>query len=148
MRRRAGKIANARAPSGDAALAPDVAAQIPRWLEHLAHERRYSAKTLEAYDRDLRQVLDFLNGHLGRVPTLATLAKLEPMDVRAFLASRRAAGISGRSLMRTLAGARYERDRPWAFYRKTIARSTRRFHHGRIGTWSGIDVYVSLAPRC
>jgi integrase/recombinase XerC len=106
MRRRAGKIAKGRAPSGHAALAPDVAAQIARWLEHLAHERRYSAKTVEAYRRDLRQLLAFLNGHLGRWPTLVGLAKLEPMDVRAFLASRRAAGISGRSLMRTLAGAR------------------------------------------
>jgi integrase/recombinase XerC len=83
-----------------------VAAQIAEWLAHLGHERRYSAKTLEAYGRDVRQLLAFLTEHLGRRPGLADLAGLEPLDVRAFLAARRAAGIRGRSLMRALAGAR------------------------------------------
>src|SRR5581483_11292404 len=34
------------------------------------------------------------------------LSKIAPQDVRAFMAARRAGGSSGRSLMRTLAGAR------------------------------------------
>jgi integrase/recombinase XerC len=48
----------------------------------------------------------FLGEHLGRRVTLAALARLEPLDVRAFMAARRADGISSRSLMRMLAGAR------------------------------------------
>jgi integrase/recombinase XerC len=85
---------------------PEVAVEMARWLEHLGAERRMSGKTLEAYGRDVRQFLDFLASHLGGAPTLADLAELAPQDVRAFMATRRMAGVGGRSLMRTLAGAR------------------------------------------
>jgi integrase/recombinase XerC len=86
--------------------APDVAAEIAHWLKHLGAERRMSPKTLEAYRRDVGQFLGFLATHLGGAPTLKQLAKVTPQDVRAFMAARRAGGASGRSLMRTLAGAR------------------------------------------
>jgi integrase/recombinase XerC len=77
-----------------------------RWLAHLGSERRMSAKTVEAYERDVRQFLGFLAEHLGGRPTLPELARLTPQDVRAFMAARRACGIGGRSLMRALAGVR------------------------------------------
>jgi integrase/recombinase XerC len=86
--------------------APDVAAQVGRWLAYLGAERRMSPKTVEAYARDVEQFLAFLAEHRGGRITLATLVKLAPQDVRAFMAARRADGISGRSLMRTLAGVR------------------------------------------
>jgi integrase/recombinase XerC len=86
--------------------APPVAAEIGRWLAHLGAERRMSAKTLEAYQRDVRQFLTFLAEHLGGAPKLSDLAQLTPADVRAFLAARRGDGIGSRSLMRTLAGMR------------------------------------------
>jgi integrase/recombinase XerC len=85
---------------------PELAAEVERWLAHLGAERRYSPKTVEAYARDVRQLLAFLAGHLGKKLTLTDLEKLEPRDVRAFLSSRRAQGLTSRSLMRTLAGAR------------------------------------------
>ena len=88
------------------AAAADVAAEIGRWLDYLGAERRLSAKTLDAYGRDVGQFLDFLTVHLGGQPSLEQLAKLSPQDVRAFMAARRAAGIGSRSLMRGLAGAR------------------------------------------
>jgi integrase/recombinase XerC len=84
----------------------DVAAQLARWLMHLAAERRMSPKTCEAYERDVRQFLAFLSEHLGARVTLARLARLTPSDIRAFMAARRGEGISGRSLARGLAGAR------------------------------------------
>ena len=87
-------------------FARDVAAELTRWLTHLGSERRMSPKTLEAYQRDIGQFLAFMAEHLGSAPSLKDLAKLTPQDVRAFMAARRAAGISGRSLMRVLAGAR------------------------------------------
>jgi integrase/recombinase XerC len=87
-------------------IAPDVAAEIARWLGYLGAERRMSAKTLEAYARDARQFLGFLAEHLGGAPDLKRLAKLTPADVRAFMAARRAEGAGNRSLMRGLAGAR------------------------------------------
>ena len=86
--------------------APDISAEIERWLVHLGAERRMSAKTLEAYRRDVLQFLAFLAEHFGGRVTLNKLAKLAPADIRAFMAMRRANGIAGRSLMRALAGMR------------------------------------------
>jgi len=86
--------------------APELAAEMVRWLMHLAAERRMSAKTVEAYRRDVAQFLEFLASHLGRRVTLKALAALTPADVRAFMAARRSAGIGSRSLMRGLAGVR------------------------------------------
>jgi integrase/recombinase XerC len=83
-----------------------IALQMTRWLSHLRAERRLSPKTLEAYARDLRQCLDFLCGHWGTRVTLARFSLLEASDVRAFMAMRRADDVSGRSLMRSLAGLR------------------------------------------
>src|SRR5207253_3840487 len=84
-------------------------------------ERRMSPKTVEAYERDMRQFLGFLTEHTGAPVTLGVLAALEPRDVRAFMASRRAGGSGSRSLMRTLAGAR------------SSARFLERNHKGKVG---------------
>jgi integrase/recombinase XerC len=87
-------------------VAPKVAAEIEHWLGYLAAERRMSPKTVEAYRRDVLQFLGFLAAHLGGAASLKQLAALAPADIRAFMAARRAQGIAGRSLMRTLAGTR------------------------------------------
>jgi integrase/recombinase XerC len=84
----------------------DTGAEVENWLAHLGNERRYSPNTLEAYRRDVCQFLEFLAEHLGRAPSLKDLAALKPVDVRAFLAARRAEGIGSHSLMRQLAGLR------------------------------------------
>lgn len=88
------------------AISPDVSAEMARWLGYLGGERRLSAKTLEAYARDVLQFLIFLANHLDGAPSLKQLAKLTPADVRAFMAARRSDGAGNRSLMRSLAGAR------------------------------------------
>ena len=88
------------------AFAPDVVAEIGRWRAYLGAERRMSPKTLEAYERDVGQFLGFMADHLGGPPSLKSLAKITPADVRAFMASRRAEGAGNRTLMRALAGAR------------------------------------------
>jgi integrase/recombinase XerC len=84
----------------------DTAAEVGHWLTYLGTEKRMSPKTLEAYRRDVDQFLAFLTEHLGAAPTLKRLAKLSPADIRAFMAARRAEGLSSRSLMRQLAGTR------------------------------------------
>ena len=106
--------------------APDVAAEVARWLAHLGAERRMSGKTLEAYERDVRQFLTFLAEHLGGAPNLTKLAKLAPADVRAFMAARRTGGTSGRSLMRALAGVR------------SFARFLERNHKGKVGALAAV----------
>jgi integrase/recombinase XerC len=104
-----GLVSSTRQPKAFPELpfaAKDVAAEMARWLAHLSAERRMSGKTVEAYERDARQFLEFMAGHVGGAPTLSELARLSPQDVRAFMAARRAGGIGGRSLMRALAGVR------------------------------------------
>ncbi len=108
------------------AAAPDVTAEISRWLRFLGAERRMSPKTLTAYRRDVGQFLDFLAGHLGGAPSLKALAKLSPADVRAFMAARRSSGLSSRSLMRVLAGAR------------SFARYLERNSKGKVGALSAV----------
>jgi integrase/recombinase XerC len=89
-----------------ACAAADLTDEMTRWLAHLRAERRLSAKTLEAYARDVRQFLVFLAQHWGGEVTLGRFARLEATDIRAFMAARRADAIAGRSLMRALAGLR------------------------------------------
>jgi|HubBroStandDraft_6_1064221.scaffolds.fasta_scaffold528579_1 integrase/recombinase XerC len=82
--------------------APDLAAAMAAWLHHLAHERRLSARTIEAYARDARQFLAFLGKRFGAPPGVADFTDCAPGDLRAFLAQRRAEGVEGRSLQRAL----------------------------------------------
>jgi len=89
-----------------AVAAKDVARETKRWLTHLSAERNLSDLTLEAYARDVAALLGFLSEHLGGRPSLGDLSKLDPADVRAFLACRRAGGVESRTLVRMLAAAR------------------------------------------
>ena len=88
------------------AARPDLQEARETWLKSLARERRLSALTVEAYERDTRQFLHFLTGHLGGAPGLADVKALRPADLRAFLAFRRSAGAGARTLGRGLAGVR------------------------------------------
>ena len=87
-------------------MEPHLAARRMAWLDGLARARRLSAQTVEAYERDTRQFLQFLSGHLGKPVGLDDLASLKVSDYRAFLARRRTGGAGARSLARGLAGIR------------------------------------------
>ncbi|MEH6692470.1 MAG: tyrosine recombinase XerC [Pseudorhizobium pelagicum] len=86
--------------------APDLLDKRREWLESLRDERRLSANTLDAYERDSRQFLSFLTGHLGGPARIADIHTLRTGDLRAFLAFRRRQGAGARSLGRHLAGLR------------------------------------------
>ena len=89
-----------------AGAAPALALEAQNWLEDLKSQKRMSPKTLEAYARDVRQFLSFLAGHLGEPVSFAIMKGLKPAEIRAFMAARRRAEASSRTLMRSLAGIR------------------------------------------
>jgi integrase/recombinase XerC len=63
---------------------------------------------VEAYAANLRAFLDFLVGHLGGPPTMASLAEISAADLRAYLAARRQGDspLSARSLSQSLSSIR------------------------------------------
>lgn len=78
------------------------------WLEHLAHERRLSPRTLEAYGHIGRLYVAFLERHRGGPQRLADLGAVSAAEVRAHLAERRSGDhpLNARSLSQTLAAIR------------------------------------------
>jgi integrase/recombinase XerC len=91
----------------DPQLTADAA--LAAWLEHLAHERRLSPRTLEAYGHIARLYLAFLQQHRGGgdLP-LSGLGTVTAAEVRAHLASRRSGDrpLSPRSIGQTLSAIR------------------------------------------
>ncbi|UPY36692.1 tyrosine recombinase XerC [Sediminicoccus sp. KRV36] len=76
------------------------------FLTWLATERRASPHTLEAYGRDIADLLGFLTRHLGAEPDLAALGAMRPADLRGFLATRAKAGAGNATRARQLAAIR------------------------------------------
>ncbi len=78
------------------------------WLEHLAHERRLSPRTLEAYGHIGRTYLAFLERHRGEPQALSDLGAITAAEVRAHLAERRSGdhALNARSLSQTLSAIR------------------------------------------
>lgn len=78
------------------------------WLEHLAHERRLSPRTLEAYGHIGRLYLSFLARHRGEDQSLTDLSSVTAAELRAHLAERRSGPqpLNARSLGQTLSAIR------------------------------------------
>jgi len=85
-----------------------AAALLTDWIAHLRDERRFAANSVEAYERDVAAFLGFLSQHVGGDVGAGELAALEPRDLRAYLAHRRAGpdALADRSISRALAAIR------------------------------------------
>ncbi|RZJ85950.1 MAG: recombinase XerC, partial [Brevundimonas sp.] len=66
--------------------APDA---LRAWLDHLAHERRLSPRTLEAYGHIGRLYVAFLERHRGETLSLKDMGTITAAEVRAHMAERR-----------------------------------------------------------
>ena len=101
------ETSNTEANTDNAALlADDLSAASEAWFEHLRAERGVADKTLEAYERDLRQFFVYLKRQLRTPLGLDELASLQAQTFRAFMADRRQQGTSGRTLARTISALR------------------------------------------
>ena len=87
-------------------VAPDLADAVGEWRRWLADERRSSAHTVAAYDRDLVGFLEFLAEHRGGPAALDDLRNLKPADFRAWLANRGNSGLARSSTARALSVVR------------------------------------------
>lgn len=78
------------------------------WLEHLAHERRLSERTLEAYGHIVRLYVAFVQTHRGETLSLNDLGTITAAELRAHLAERRSGDrpLNARSLSQTLTAIR------------------------------------------
>jgi integrase/recombinase XerC len=77
-----------------------------RWHDHLSLSRRRSEHTVRAYTATAHRLIAFLGPHLGKPVDSAALASLTPADLRAFLGSRRSAGLGNASAARELSAVR------------------------------------------
>ncbi|MBL4756380.1 MAG: tyrosine recombinase XerC [Rhizobiales bacterium] len=85
---------------------PDLVRAGEDWLKSLTQIKRLADATLVAYRRDLSQFLAIMADHLGGPASIRDIAGLRPMDFRSWLANRRRAGTSSRSLARNLSSIR------------------------------------------
>jgi integrase/recombinase XerC len=83
-------------------------AAVAAWLQHLAHERRASPRTLEAYGFAARRYVAFLEQHRGETLGLAALASVTAGELRAWLAHLRQGErpLSPRSMSQALSAVR------------------------------------------
>ena len=74
------------------------------WLDHLAHERRLSPRTLEAYGHIGRLYVAFLERHRGETLSLKDMGTITAAEVRAHMAERRSGDhpLAARSLSQSL----------------------------------------------
>ena len=86
--------------------ARDLVTALEDWRIWLETERRTSRHTVDAYCRDISFFIDFLHTYHNETPTLNTLKKLKPADIRAWLAARLNEGLSRTSITRAMSALR------------------------------------------
>ena len=87
-------------------MTPETARFLEDWRGWLAHERGFSENTVSGYRRDAADFLAFLERYAGGPVALADLAKIEPRDIRAWLADRAHGGMGASSRARGLSALR------------------------------------------
>ena len=74
---------------------------LQNYLRYLRDERRYSSATLENYQRDILQFIEFIEAI-----NVSDCCEVDNLHVRNFAGSRRRRGVSARSLQRSLSAIR------------------------------------------
>jgi integrase/recombinase XerC len=87
-------------------LAPALGAALTEWLAQFAALQGAATNTVEAYRRDVSRYLAFLAAHHGGAGGVARVAAASQSDLRAWMASERARGLSARSLARALSAVK------------------------------------------
>ncbi|MBO9557965.1 MAG: site-specific integrase, partial [Caulobacter sp.] len=92
-------------------MSTTVRTALTAWLDHLAHEKRASPRTVRAYGDNVLAYLNFLERHRGEGLSVADMGGITAAELRAYLAFRRDPGeedegLSPRSLSQSLSSIR------------------------------------------
>lgn len=79
---------------------------IQEFLEHLASTKGYSAHTVNAYEMDVREFLDFLSKFNGGDIQINDLSRADTICFRSYLADRQRRGLAHKSTARALSSLR------------------------------------------
>jgi len=92
--------------AGVTTISPAAATALANWLAHEKALKNSAANTLTAYQADVLGFLGFIGQHFGDSTGLGPLKSLKIRDMRAWMASERARGVSARSLARSLSAVK------------------------------------------
>ena len=87
-------------------ISPALRDAVARWLDHLRALDGAAANTIKAYAADVSGFLGFLAGYRGQTEGLGAVVALPQTDLRAWMASERARGVSARTLARELSAVK------------------------------------------
>lgn len=92
--------------SDRAEISAGAADLLSRWLDQIVAMRGRAPQTVEAYRRDVSGYIGFMSAHAGGPIGLRALGDVTLAQIRAWMAARRGAGLSSRSLARELSAVR------------------------------------------
>ncbi|MYE02135.1 MAG: tyrosine recombinase XerC [Alphaproteobacteria bacterium] len=87
-------------------MTPKTARLLEDWRGWLAYDRAFSKHTVSGYLRDTADFVAFLESYTGGPVSPSRLAKVEPRDIRAWLARRARGGMGAASRARGLSALR------------------------------------------
>ncbi len=87
-------------------ISPALRDAMARWLDHLRALDGAAVNTVKAYGADVAGFLGFLAAHRGQIEGLGAVATLPLSDLRGWMASERARGVSARTLARELSAVK------------------------------------------
>ena len=94
------------AQAADITISEGLSDALFAWLDHIKALKDAADNTIDAYRRDVAGYLGFLTKHFGTSLGRRALADVGLSDMRAWMASERARGVSARSLARSLSAVK------------------------------------------
>ena len=92
--------------AAEAGISAALRDALSAWLASIRALDGAADNTVEAYGRDVSGYLAFLTAHFGEMSGMAAIRRVAISDMRAWMASERARGVSARSLARSLSAVR------------------------------------------
>lgn len=80
--------------------------KIADFVEYLIGVRNYSSHTVTAYEKDIRDFVEFCTDFMGHAPLIGDMGNVDTICLRAYLANRQRRGLAHKSTARALSSLR------------------------------------------